>query len=396
MPNKRYLALLSLALLFLEGLLGACAPSVARPMPEARTPVPTTRPAVSIEYRNTQYGFSFSLPGSWKGYSIITDKWEGYTLGGPKGVVVVEQGPMISIRHPQWTSENPRQDIPIMVFTVAQWNALQQGKFYVSAAPINPGELGRNSRYVFALPARYNYAFPTGWEEVEKILESNPLHLFQPSSTTLGSAALTWERYLSAGCQTVIIDAQGQASFGPCSGPRSVAPILSFVERPRDLQHFLDRYQPFEADTPAGRIIFAGRGTQVATPSEKQAVAEWASLVHQELQFGRSGASWGLAVAFNQEGSNPCSRIQMEVYGKVFANDCSMGIQPYPTVWLTTEELDRLYAWMGKFQTFEMNWNEGGLPMRLVFGGRGNEAPTEADQREILAWVKDLYQSIAR
>ena len=28
-------------------------------------------------YRNTRYGFSFSLPESWQGYSIITDKWEG-------------------------------------------------------------------------------------------------------------------------------------------------------------------------------------------------------------------------------------------------------------------------------------------------------------------------------
>lgn len=223
--------------------------------------------------------------------------------------------------------------------------------------------------------------------------------LVPPTATpgkTISQPVLTWERDLAEGCQTVIIDAQGQASFGPCSDPNSVAPILSEVERPRDLQYFLDRYQPFEADTPAGRIAFAGRGTQVATPSEKQALAEWASLVHQELQFGRSGASWGLAVALNQEGSNPCSRIHIEVYGKVFANDCSMGIQPYPTVWLTTEQLDRLYAWMGKFQTFEMNWNEGDLPMRFVFSGRGNQATTEANQREILAWVNELYQLIAR
>ena len=65
-----------------------------------------------------------------------------------------------------------------MVFTLTQWDSLQQGKFYVSAAPINPSELGRNIKYVFALPARYNYVFPTGWEEVEKILEGNPLKAF--------------------------------------------------------------------------------------------------------------------------------------------------------------------------------------------------------------------------
>jgi len=38
-------------------------------------------------------------------------------------------------------------------------DSLQQEKFHIGAAPINPSELGRNTKYVFALPARYNYAF---------------------------------------------------------------------------------------------------------------------------------------------------------------------------------------------------------------------------------------------
>jgi hypothetical protein len=63
-----------------------------------------------------------------------------------------------------------------MVFTVSQWDRVQSGQLSVGAAPIPPTELGRNATYVFALPARYNYAFPTGWEEVESILQTNPLH----------------------------------------------------------------------------------------------------------------------------------------------------------------------------------------------------------------------------
>lgn len=128
--------------------------------------------ASPIVYRNTEYSFSFNLPAGWKGYSIVIDNWEGFT---PGGVAAVERGPLVSIRHPQWTSQDPRQDIPIMVFTLAQWNSLQQGEFHIGAAPVGPRELGRNNRYVFALPARYNYAFPTGYEEVEQILEGNPL-----------------------------------------------------------------------------------------------------------------------------------------------------------------------------------------------------------------------------
>ncbi|WP_211233479.1 hypothetical protein [Thermicanus aegyptius] len=93
---------------------------------------------------------------------------------------MIETGPQLLIRHPNWTQKNPRQDIPIMVFTHEQWNALQNGDFSVSAAPIGPSKLGSNSVYVFALPARYNYAFQTGFEEVEEILKNNPLWPMEP------------------------------------------------------------------------------------------------------------------------------------------------------------------------------------------------------------------------
>ncbi len=112
-----------------------------------------------------------------EGYQIIESKWEGYAPG-TQGDVIVEQGLIISIRHPKWTSANPRQDIPIMVFTIAQWDLLQQDKFHIGAAPIGPSELGRNLKYVFALPARYNFAFPAGYEEVDSILQNKPLHPF--------------------------------------------------------------------------------------------------------------------------------------------------------------------------------------------------------------------------
>ncbi|NMC56657.1 MAG: hypothetical protein GYA50_05500 [Eubacteriaceae bacterium] len=124
-----------------------------------------------VIYKNTEYGFDFTLPQSWKGYTIVTSNWNGVPLGGTKS----EEGPIISIRHPEWTSAKPRQDIPIMVFTLAQWDAMNNSKFSVGAAPIPPSELGRNSKYVFALPARYNYSYPEGFQEVETILNGKPL-----------------------------------------------------------------------------------------------------------------------------------------------------------------------------------------------------------------------------
>jgi len=165
--NQIYFKFLSLALLsLLIGLFVGCTPSVTKPLP-------TTQPTESLEYQNTEYGFSFSLPVSWKGYSIITDTWRGYDNGNSD--ITVEQGPIISIRYPLWTSENPYQDIPIMVFTLSQWNSLKQGNYSVSAGGIYT-ELGRNAKYVFALYSRYNFAVLPGMEDVKTILEGNPLH----------------------------------------------------------------------------------------------------------------------------------------------------------------------------------------------------------------------------
>lgn len=134
-----------------------------------------TRVATAITYRNAKYGFTFSLPLSWKGFSIVTSKWQGYNS---KSGGVTQTGPLLSIRHPLWTVAKKRQDIPILILTLNQWSALKRFEFNMGAAPIDPSELGRNSHYVFALPARYNYAFPIGYQEVAQILQGNPLHAY--------------------------------------------------------------------------------------------------------------------------------------------------------------------------------------------------------------------------
>jgi hypothetical protein len=131
----------------------------------------------TVLYENTEYGFTFALPKSWSGYQIVSDSWEGISLDQQP----VENGPILSIRHPEWTDEKPKQDIPIMILTFNQWSSLEKGKFHIGAAPVGPTMLGQNDQYVFALPARYNFAFPDGYEEVEKILESKPL---QPKNAT--------------------------------------------------------------------------------------------------------------------------------------------------------------------------------------------------------------------
>lgn len=136
-----------------------------------------TPPATTINYKNMQYGFNFTLPASWTSYTTVPTTWTGVN-STDTGEKTVATGPIVSIRHPLWTVAVPRQDIPIMVFTIAQWNDLQADKFHIGAAPIGPSELGRNTKYVFALPARYNFAYPVGYEEVDAILQTKPLSAF--------------------------------------------------------------------------------------------------------------------------------------------------------------------------------------------------------------------------
>ena len=136
----------------------------------------------ALTYTNKEYGFTFALPQDFEGYTILDEEWEGTDIKNTGSKARVFKGPQITIRDPRWTSQVPRQDIPIMILTVDQWNQLQKGEFSIGAAPINPSELGQNSKYVFALPARYNYAFPEGYEEVQTILDGSPLAAFEPTS----------------------------------------------------------------------------------------------------------------------------------------------------------------------------------------------------------------------
>lgn len=124
-----------------------------------------------IEYRNTEYGFCFALPQSWMGYTIVGGQWNGSPLDGGAAIA----GPMLLIRNPAWTAANPREDIPILVFTTAEWQRVQKEGIAVSAAPMGPTELGQNRRYVFALPARWNFDELPGWEEAEQVIQSKPL-----------------------------------------------------------------------------------------------------------------------------------------------------------------------------------------------------------------------------
>lgn len=129
----------------------------------------------ALTYSNTEYGFTFALPETWKGYSVVPERWSGSII---KVGTASESGPRLLIRNPKWTAIKHYEDIPVLVFTIKQWDSYLAENFAVSAAPILATELARNNKFVFALPPRWNYDYSEGHVEAESIVNSNPLKGF--------------------------------------------------------------------------------------------------------------------------------------------------------------------------------------------------------------------------
>lgn len=133
-------------------------------------------PAATAMYRNEQYGFQAPVPTGWHGATVLYYQWEGSDVAGGN---ITERGPQVTLRSAQWAADHPTEDMPVMVFTPAQWDEVKRGEISVGAAPIPPSELGHNSKYIFALPARYNYDYADGWQEVDRLIHQ--LTTFEPT-----------------------------------------------------------------------------------------------------------------------------------------------------------------------------------------------------------------------
>jgi len=105
-----------------------------------RVNLPARSSDAPVLYHNEQHDFTFSLPASWQGYSVLAQQWEGHAAP--------ESGPMIILRHPQWKASDPYQDIPILVFTRNQWEANRGAAFGIGAGGFEE-EIRHNPKYVF-------------------------------------------------------------------------------------------------------------------------------------------------------------------------------------------------------------------------------------------------------
>lgn len=212
----------------------------------------------------------------------------------------------------------------------------------------------------------------------------------------VGNPIINWQ-FTDTNCQAVLIGDEGVA-FGECNAPM-IASQLTSPDRLVDLEYFNEAFYPFQANTPAGKVVFTGLGTQKPTLAEKRMVAEWARLVYKEALAGHTSASYGLSLAWHREGgfAGFCDDISVYLTGEINATSCKSGIATgLGRSRLDSAQLAQIYTWVDNFTEFEVSLSDGegvsdSMTTYLAFTGTGEAQPTEQDQQAVLEFAADLY-----
>jgi hypothetical protein len=162
--------------------------------------------------------------------------------------------------------------------------------------------------------------------------------------------------------------------------------------RPELWQDWLPRSAPFEADTPHGRVVFLGQGTAAASPAWQRALAAWAKLVALELNDGRSGASWGAALAWQQPLSDRlgyCQFLSVQTYAWAYASIalCEGG---------DPQNLGQGWVEPAAWRQFD-DWFYNRSPVTqesLSFFGAGSQEMSQAEVAAMEQWAATLYANL--
>jgi hypothetical protein len=137
----------------------------------------TSQPSsLPLRYHNARYGLTFFLPASWRDYSVSIQQLEDTTYSPAEDKqILVGHTAMITLRHPRWQASAPYQDVPILAFTRAQWDALHHGGLWPSLfAGGTMDELWHSQEHVFAMSSRYAFDDSVReWKEAADIVERN-------------------------------------------------------------------------------------------------------------------------------------------------------------------------------------------------------------------------------
>lgn len=225
------------------------------------------------------------------------------------------------------------------------------------------------------------------------------VRLASTPDVAIESPVLQWTGEGFEGCRELILGANAGAA-GACFQPKVTVPLLAdWVTR--NLPYFTSTYAPFEADTPAGRVVFTGTGALGAMPVEQRMMAEYATVAAGIVETGHAGASYGLAMVFNREGgiAGFCENFELYRTGEIWITSCA-GETPQQVAAdrLTALELEKVYTWLDTYESFEFAQMDAAVAdamnLHLIFNGTGSETMPEPVTQEVIAFFGELYSRL--
>ena len=225
------------------------------------------------------------------------------------------------------------------------------------------------------------------------------VRLAEAPPVAIEAPVLTWRHEDGNGCMEATFGTD-EAAAGPCGAPMVTAPLMAdFVVR--NLPVYVERYASFEAETPAGSVVFTGTGSVPATPAEQRMIAEFARVASGMMASGHAGASFGLVLTLERTGGmlGVCETFEIYVTGEVFISSCKEGTPAeLGRGRLTGVEMAQLFEMMDALRFFE--WVDtsqvpvDGLAYDLLFFGTGDAEETEADTGALQQLIDDIFARV--
>ena len=198
-------------------------------------------------------------------------------------------------------------------------------------------------------------------------------------------------------CQTFLFSQNKDVVEGQCYSALKSTPMVG-KNRNDELNHYIENYKSFTADTPVGFINFVGNGSIQASAIDQRSIAAWGQIVSNEIQSGQSSAAEGLVLGWHREGgiAGFCDDLSIYASGVVNATSCKSGTATdLGQSWLTSDQLNQVYQWLDKFGRFEYTSNDqataDAMTIDLIFNGQGNTLAPKNDQQTIETFASQVF-----
>jgi hypothetical protein len=276
-------------------------------------------------------------------------------------------------------------DVKVLEATPKEWSdsCLGAGRISEScAAVITPGYLIR-----LAVQAA-EYVYHTDRDAYQVRLVSAPeMKLGDPKIEWRGDVGLE-----QTPCMQMVTTGIALA-FADCDAPYQLGRFL-VDSHPARLTEFLATFAAFEADTPAGRLVFKGSGARTAEALDQRMIAEWMKLITLEARLGRTApASFPQILAWlsKDEMTGVCRSVFVHNTGQAYAVDCQPVTPVTREVPLTRDQLEQIYNWVDSLEPYS-GPVENNKQIQLV--GRGQTAASAADLSQINELAQQVWNAV--